>query len=743
MNSTVSSGEAARPNASAIACVCGQVNPTERRFCGQCGVGLWEACPRCNVAQPRQERFCGQCGIDVRQLRDEQQAWAEQQLAQVQQFVADCRFFDAARVVREVLEKLDGSSSPHIETCRKLLPSISESRGRMQAAAAAAFEQARQFNTQYDYKQAVKVLEAIPELMRDEATINLLDEMRSRAEEVSQLKTKIRDLVAARNYAGAIGRVERLLKLKPDHQEAKTLGGQLAAKLEQAARQKEAARDLGNAAQLLKQIPVALRTPDQVSLLTQFHEALWLLGQIMHGPVATESLVRLADRLTKLIGDDEKLRQIREELKRRVASDRQKGGSEKSPWRAKDLPSFAGLKCVMPTAMQSSERLRFDDEAVRTRYTSQFQRLGVATGLALQVLELADIDVNLVPRQKVGLLGRLGMAGKKTPPTTGWGIDLSPSGLKAVQLRRASEQQVVVERVVMLEHNDVSLVVLNEEEARERFAATLQNFVAQHLTDDSRVAVNLPGLVTLGRWFTLPPATGKRDDGILNYELKARIALPLEDLEWDHHEFDSLADRGARSARTADEPELAASNNSAARVESGVSMRRVFALAAKKFVVSNRLSLFTSQNIKVSVLQSEAVAWHNLLRFCLPNQSGTSALLDLGSDATHLIFSEPQGFWFRSFSPGGDEVTKGLAREFQVTVAQAERMKADPAAAPAVVSWGDVVATVKASWAREVQLSLSQLPREFLTSVPVELICNGGGAPLLTDWAPVSISDAK
>lgn len=712
MNPAASNEDVSRLTTAGVACGCGQVNPPDRRFCGQCGAGLWESCPRCNVAQPRHERFCGQCGTDVRTLRDEQQNWANEQIVAAHQLTAECRFFDAARVIREVIAKLEGSSSPLIDTCRKLLPTITETRTRMMAAATTAYEQARQLSVNHDYKQAVKVLETIPELLREESMINLLDDMRSRATEVSQLKQSIRELVAARDYGTAIGRIERLLKLKPDHEEARQLANQLATKLEQAARQKHAARELSAAAQILKQIPTGFRNSEQNALLSQLNESLWLLAQVLHGPVATEGLVRVCERLAKLIGDDEKLRRLREELKRRVASDREAAsGGHPSEWRGKAPTTLGGLTCRRPR-WDTAERLQVEDAVVRTQFIKHQQRLGVATGLALQALELTDIQVNLVPRQKVGLLGRFAITGKRATPTTAWGIDLSPFGLKAVRLRRVSDDRVVVERVVLLTHGEAATAVVSEQEIGERLIATLQQFAKEHLTDDAKVAVNLPSLVTLGRWFTLPPAAGKRDEEMLTFELKARIALPLDDLEWDYHEFDPLSETDGKPG-----------------------MRRVFAIAAKKSVVGNRLNLFNPLDIKVHVLQSEAVAWHNFLRFSQPDVAQTQALIDLGSDATNLLFSARGSFWFRSFSQGGDELTKGLAREFQVTWMQAEKMKADPAAAPSVVRWGEVVTTIKDVWSRELGLSLSQYPKELLPSGPTELQCVGGGAPLLTDWA--------
>src|SRR5438270_272966 len=37
-------------------------NPTEFRFCGQCGAALPVCCPACGAEVPAGFRFCGQCG---------------------------------------------------------------------------------------------------------------------------------------------------------------------------------------------------------------------------------------------------------------------------------------------------------------------------------------------------------------------------------------------------------------------------------------------------------------------------------------------------------------------------------------------------------------------------------------------------------------------------------------------------------------------------------------------------------
>ncbi|MDQ2966686.1 MAG: AAA family ATPase [Chloroflexota bacterium] len=42
---------------------CGTDNPTDKRFCGDCGWPLASGCPACGATNPPSKRFCGDCGI--------------------------------------------------------------------------------------------------------------------------------------------------------------------------------------------------------------------------------------------------------------------------------------------------------------------------------------------------------------------------------------------------------------------------------------------------------------------------------------------------------------------------------------------------------------------------------------------------------------------------------------------------------------------------------------------------------
>src|SRR5215471_10375634 len=41
---------------------CGSENPTDKRFCGDCGAALTNHCPQCGAENPPGKRFCSDCG---------------------------------------------------------------------------------------------------------------------------------------------------------------------------------------------------------------------------------------------------------------------------------------------------------------------------------------------------------------------------------------------------------------------------------------------------------------------------------------------------------------------------------------------------------------------------------------------------------------------------------------------------------------------------------------------------------
>jgi len=57
-----------------IVCLkCGSKNPTENKFCGQCGQAFYLGppikCPKCKAMMPGNMKFCGNCGRSLKKQR--------------------------------------------------------------------------------------------------------------------------------------------------------------------------------------------------------------------------------------------------------------------------------------------------------------------------------------------------------------------------------------------------------------------------------------------------------------------------------------------------------------------------------------------------------------------------------------------------------------------------------------------------------------------------------------------------
>jgi class 3 adenylate cyclase len=51
---------------------CGSDNPSDKKFCGDCGTPLHNRCPQCGADNPANKRFCGDCGASLKEVESRQ-----------------------------------------------------------------------------------------------------------------------------------------------------------------------------------------------------------------------------------------------------------------------------------------------------------------------------------------------------------------------------------------------------------------------------------------------------------------------------------------------------------------------------------------------------------------------------------------------------------------------------------------------------------------------------------------------
>jgi len=175
-------------------------------------------------------------------------------------------------------------------------------------------------------------------------------------------------------------------------------------------------------------------------------------------------------------------------------------------------------------------------------------------------------------------------------------------------------------------------------------------------------AFSRPGV--LGRFFRLPPLESrKRVQEVVTYEAKQQIPFPLEELLWD---YEAPAD--------------------SSQVDDAWETRRVVLIAAKREPLLERVELCKAAGLPVHVVQSDALALHNFFAYdyfgsdegAADDEHTTIVVLDVGCDATHVLFSTRRSVWFRTATFGSDGFTSALARTLPTGLEAAEALKRQP-----------------------------------------------------------------
>src|SRR5262249_18041958 len=92
-------------------------------------------------------------------------------------------------------------------------------------------------------------------------------------------------------------------------------------------------------------------------------------------------------------------------------------------------------------AVSQFQRIQIGQGAA-SKIAGATDRFCVAIGLALQALGKSPLQINLLPREKGGVLSFL--RSKTSTRSTAWGIDLGRSAIKAVQLSLTDDDRVAV-----------------------------------------------------------------------------------------------------------------------------------------------------------------------------------------------------------------------------------------------------------------------------------------------------------
>lgn len=664
--------------------------PATRRFCGNCGTPLWEPCFRCGTLAMAGEKFCGACGANLLTGVDEQVQVLEAKLREADQLRAECRYEESVSVLAAITKMEHSRLQPYIQRAHETLQAISADRQHGRELAEKTYQEAQQLAAEGDYEGAVAMLESVPVPLRTEGSAHLLDEMRMRLEQIAELDQEIREAVSANRVSDVLQLVDQLLTLRPDHANALKLAGKFRDHLIKLSGAKLTQRQYEAAVKLLDQVPPSVRNEAWELAHQEASELVWLTWDLRNAPVVDTTLVAFAERLVQRVPGDAKLKTAWDELRRRVARGPKDMRQLTVPWAAAPQEPYLGCPVDWLTGFQRiSVKAELDQTPLREHPGCFF----VAAGLALQGLGKTATKLNLLPGDR-GVLGSVSQLWRMRPTRTAWGIDLSPSGLKAVKLSLDAQQQVVLEACDFIEHKKLLSQTVNEEEEKTLIEETVQTFLSRNNIKGCRICLGLPSRMVLIRQLKMPSLQEAKMASALKLEAKRLVPLPLEEIVWGHEMLEHV--------------------NGEALKEVDIAL-----VAVKRLLLKDRLAKLEALGLPVDIVQSDCLALHGFFAFEFGSEEAPSglvssddinavtAVVDMGSESTNILMVSPRLAWIHTSGWGAHNLTKALVREFRSTVAQAEQLQRNPITADALDPVLTTMNAVFEDLAKEIQAAMA------------------------------------
>ncbi len=199
----------------------------------------------------------------------------------------------------------------------------------------------------------------------------------------------------------------------------------------------------------------------------------------------------------------------------------------------------------------------------------------------------------------------------------------------------------------------------------------------------------------------------------VGYEAQQHIPFPLEDIVYSYQE---LPDRGEGE-------------------------REVLLVAIKKDVLDNLNNQVESNSLRTRSVDCAITSLYNAFRINYDDDGEPVMILDIGAKTTDIIFAESGRFFTRSVTAAGAFVTNTVAREFNLSFREAERLKLEQG----MVSLGNghtesmpesqaalatAIRTAMGRLSSEVQRTINHYRAQYKGNPPTKAYICGGGARL-------------
>lgn len=688
---------------------CGTENPPSRRFCGSCGTSLWVKCPTCAIEIPGNERFCGQCGTDVNGFLQQKRQELADKFQEARELVDSSEFSRALNVLRSIASTEDSRLSEWAEQALVAIANTEAAWKQAKEEAETAVKRAKKRLFTHSYDRALAILAEVPAPLLTVEAHQVLEEAQQKRDELASLSEDIRQSLEEEKIWDFFPKIERLMALKPSHPQIPILMEEVRSRIARKAKKRLKERQYGEAMEIIEHIPEFADTEEVKGLRATIVEMATLTNHLKLSPMADKVVLRLAKRLMEADPGDTELKEICDKLlsaSKEQPKDRRYGAPS---WamKGRKMPFGKPVEWLAKSVVARVPDSITNAAAIREELGTHAGEFWVAIGLALQGIDQADVDINLLPAEKASVWGRLTATFARKEAVSAWGIDLGEFAVKAVRLSTDPKgENVQVTGCVYLAHSTPLTQLSDEAEKSVVLLDTLKTLKSKIEVGKDRICAAMPGMQVLGRFFELPPMPSKKVAEAVKFELQHQIPINATELSWGYVATDSSV---------------------GVKKNEDVVPRRIMLVATRMSQVLSRSSTFEAAGLPLDYLQSGCVALHNALKWETPEETAPQAMIDVGASGASVVISSAHGVWFRTFGLGSENTVSNVAKELRLTAEQARTLVRQPYLGKRISPLEDVLLPLHGQLTGEVERSLATGSKSLSIPMIARIWGVGGG----------------
>lgn len=226
-------------------------------------------------------------------------------------------------------------------------------------------------------------------------------------------------------------------------------------------------------------------------------------------------------------------------------------------------------------------------------------------------------------------------------------IDIGGDSIKAAEFSYVPGQSLTLERFDYTEYEFSS-----DEPPEDVILKTLTDVIKTNAFSARDVYVSLSGKNAFVRFVKIPAMTTDKDkiQEIISYEAKQAIPFSSDEVVWDSQILQPTAD--------SDGSEIDA-----------------MIVIVKKQEVSRISELIEKLGKRIALIEVAGTSCYNSARANNVGSTDCQMILDIGGRCSTLVFLDGSRFFVRTIPIAGDTITQQIAKEFNISYADAEEMK--------------------------------------------------------------------